>query len=119
MHALGCPSGTIHCETFAINARTTQARGIAWQERATEIAKLTVLETEFPLFAADLHIEPRLPSLVLFAGRVQSVAKIDQRSGAGGLVPQGRAITFRGSIMFARRLEQQSEIVGQLRRWRS
>lgn len=51
--------------TFAINARTAQARAINWSERATEIAKLTVLETEFPLFAADLHIEPRLPSLVL------------------------------------------------------
>jgi hypothetical protein len=50
---------------FAINARTAQARGIEWRDRATEIAKLTVLETEFPLFAADLHIEPRLPNLLL------------------------------------------------------
>jgi hypothetical protein len=50
---------------FATNARIAQARGINWVERAKEIAKLTVLQTEFPLFAADLDLEPRLPRLVL------------------------------------------------------
>jgi hypothetical protein len=35
--------------------------------RATEIAKLTCLQIEFPLFAADLSIEPRLPEWVLKA----------------------------------------------------
>ena len=50
---------------FATNARIAQSRGIDWLERSREIAKLTVLQTEFPLLAADLHIEPRLPRLVL------------------------------------------------------
>ncbi|MGH9174191.1 MAG: KAP family P-loop NTPase fold protein, partial [Vicinamibacterales bacterium] len=50
---------------FATNARIVQARGINWLDRAEEIAKLTVLQTEFPLLAADLHVEPRLPSLLL------------------------------------------------------
>lgn len=50
---------------FATNARVTEARGIAWRPRATEIAKLTVLQTEFPRLAADLHLEPNLPALLL------------------------------------------------------
>lgn len=50
---------------FATNARVIQARDIDWLARATEIAKLTVLQTEFPRLAADLHLEPRLPSLLL------------------------------------------------------
>jgi hypothetical protein len=50
---------------FATNARIAQARGVDWIERAKEIAKLTVLQTEFPLFAAVLDVEPRLPKLVL------------------------------------------------------
>lgn len=50
---------------FATNARTVQERGIAWIDRAPEVAKLTVLQTEFPSLAADLHIEPRLPDLLL------------------------------------------------------
>lgn len=50
---------------YATNARVIQARGIDWLARATEIAKLTVLQTEFPRLAADLHLEPRLPTLLL------------------------------------------------------
>ena len=50
---------------FATSARIAQSRGLDWLDRATEIAKLTALQTEFPLFAADLHREPRLPSLLL------------------------------------------------------
>ncbi len=50
---------------FAVNARRVQARRLRWIERATEIAKLTVFETEFPLFAPDLATEPRLPELLL------------------------------------------------------
>lgn len=51
---------------FATNARIAQARGLEWLARAPEIAKLTALQTEFPLFAADLYREPRLP-VFLFA----------------------------------------------------
>lgn len=50
---------------FAINARIAQARGVAWPSRAEEMAKLTVLQTEYPALADDLHIEPRLPWLLL------------------------------------------------------
>jgi len=50
---------------FATNVRIAEARGIEWKPRAREIAKLTVLETEFPVLAADLHHERRLPSFIL------------------------------------------------------
>lgn len=50
---------------YATNVRIAQARGISWPDRATEVAKLTVLQTEFPPVAADLLIEPRLPGLLL------------------------------------------------------
>lgn len=53
---------------FATHARLAQARGIAVVSRSAEIAKLMALETEFPLFAADLHHERRLPSLLLGLG---------------------------------------------------
>ena len=39
---------------FATNARIVQGRGIDWLPRAAEIAKLTVLQTEFPEVAAAL-----------------------------------------------------------------
>lgn len=51
--------------SFAVNARIAESRSIDWLVRAPEIAKLTALEIEFPLFAADLHVEPRLPTLLL------------------------------------------------------
>jgi KAP family P-loop domain len=50
---------------FATNSRIAESRGIEWLNRAAEIAKLTVFQTEFPRFAADLHREPRLPALLL------------------------------------------------------
>lgn len=50
---------------FAVNARIAQSRGIEWPGRAEEIAKLTVLQTEYSALADDLHIEPRLPRLLL------------------------------------------------------
>ena len=34
-------------------------------DRAAEIARLTCLQVEFPLFAADLTVDPRLPEFVL------------------------------------------------------
>lgn len=45
---------------FATTARVAQARGIDWRQRAEELAKLTVLQTEFPSVASDLRLEPRL-----------------------------------------------------------
>jgi hypothetical protein len=50
---------------FATTVRIAQSRDIDWLQRAREIAKLTVLQTEFPLLAVDLEYEPRLPSYLL------------------------------------------------------
>lgn len=50
---------------FVTDYRIAQARGIDARGIAPSIAKLTALRTEFPLFAADLVVEPRLPSLLL------------------------------------------------------
>lgn len=50
---------------FATTARVAQARRIDWKSRATEIAKLTVLQTEYPGLARDLHVENRLPTWLL------------------------------------------------------
>jgi len=66
---------------YATNVRIAQARGINWLDRAPEIAKLTVFQTEFPAFAADLLVQPRLPSLLLSPPDdiSQSVKEILQR----------------------------------------
>jgi Cdc6-like AAA superfamily ATPase len=45
---------------FAANARIAQSRKLSLQAHALELAKLTALQTEFPLFAAHLQSEPRL-----------------------------------------------------------
>lgn len=65
---------------FATNARVAQARGISWLERATEIAKLTVFQTEFPAFAADLINYPRLVDLLLFEGDEEARQAIGART---------------------------------------
>jgi hypothetical protein len=53
---------------FATNVRIAAARGLPWLPRAREIAKLTAFQTEFPLFANDLLVEPRLPNYLLNPG---------------------------------------------------
>ena len=50
---------------FATSARVAEARGLNWLPRSTEIAKLVVLQTEFPRLAADLRSYPRLIDLLL------------------------------------------------------
>ncbi len=56
---------------FVANFRLVQRRSASGMlpkdvhSRAAEIARLTCLQVEFPLFAADLTIEPRLPEYVL------------------------------------------------------
>jgi hypothetical protein len=45
---------------FATTARIASAREIDWQSKPVELAKLTVLRTEFPRFVQDLLIEPSL-----------------------------------------------------------
>ena len=54
---------------FAINARLTQSFIGRWVDRSDEIAVLTVLQTEFPLFYADLEHYPNLLSHVAHPGR--------------------------------------------------
>lgn len=51
--------------SFIRNAAIASHSGLDWQTRAREIAKLTVLDTEFPALGDDLRIEHRLPSLLL------------------------------------------------------
>jgi hypothetical protein len=45
---------------YATTVRIAQARGIAWLERAEELAVLTVLQTEFPAVAEEMRRVPRL-----------------------------------------------------------
>ncbi|MCE3552828.1 KAP family NTPase [Pseudonocardia sp. RS11V-5] len=52
---------------FATNVRIAQARGIDGLGRATEIAKLTVLQTEFASFATELQRFPKLAGWLLEA----------------------------------------------------
>jgi hypothetical protein len=56
---------------FAVTCHLLQRRQpeMFAMSRLTEIAKLVCLRSEFPLFAADLHIDPRLPQFVLEAAR--------------------------------------------------
>lgn len=53
---------------YATNVRLARSRleGI-WPDQARELAQLTALQTEFPDFASDLPIEPRLPRYLLDA----------------------------------------------------
>jgi hypothetical protein len=51
--------------SFVRSAAIAAHSGFEWRQRAREIAKLTVLDTEFPALGADLRLEPRLPELLL------------------------------------------------------
>ena len=50
---------------YATTCRVAQSRGIPWLDRATELAKLAVLKTEFPGFAADLLVQPKLAAALI------------------------------------------------------
>jgi hypothetical protein len=52
---------------FVANYRIAASRGLNALARATEIAKLTVFQTEFPLFVPYLLLEPNLPAMILAA----------------------------------------------------
>ena len=45
---------------FATNARIADARDVEWRDNPAKLAKLVVLRTEFPVFANDLQLEPKL-----------------------------------------------------------
>ena len=45
---------------FATTARLADARGVSWRDKPAMVAKLTVLQTEFPTFINSLRLEPRL-----------------------------------------------------------
>lgn len=55
-----------------IRCRAGAVEGSA-KNRAYELAKLVCMRVEFPLFAADLHLNPRLPEFVLHLGEGGSV----------------------------------------------
>ena len=61
--------------------------GLSRLPRAREIAKLTALQTEFPLFANDLLVEPRLPHYLLNPGSAPHLAPTSSRSTASNLSP--------------------------------
>lgn len=75
---------------YATNVRVAEARGFAWLERAAEIAKLTVFQTEFPTFATDLISQPRLVELLLdrskdrTPGQIAVLARYEQDGSAEG-----------------------------------
>jgi KAP-like P-loop domain-containing protein len=79
---------------FATEARIAQSRGIAWPDRGPEIAKLVVLRTEFPNFAADLFEVPHLPSLFIAPvldnepDRVKALVAKQNRSAPDDLLPE-------------------------------
>src|SRR5262249_7003463 len=51
---------------YATNVRIVRSRlPDVWPARARQIARLTTFQTEFPEFAADLSLEPRLPRFLL------------------------------------------------------
>lgn len=58
--------------------------------RFREIAKLVCLRCEFPLFAADLHVDPRLPERVLDAVREIADGADPARLGRAGAYAEGR-----------------------------
>ena len=77
---------------FAANARIADAHGIEWIDRAEEIAKFTVLQTEFPAVAEDLRLEPRLPELLLRPPRFPTAlqASLLRRHDVGMTGPDGQ-----------------------------
>jgi hypothetical protein len=108
---------------FAANARIAGAHQIVWIERAEEIAKLTVLQTEFPSVARDLRREPRLPELLLHPPRQPSptLAELLERHdvGAGrdsGEIGGGARATSR-LLAGAGRTEMVHTQRGELRRY--
>ena len=55
---------------YATNVRIVRSRlPAAWPARRREIARLTAFQTEFPDFAEDLPLEPRLPRFLLELSR--------------------------------------------------
>jgi hypothetical protein len=61
------------------------------EERASEIGKLVCLKTEFPIFAADLQLDHRLPALVLQIRQDGQVADDDLRKAFVGVSPSALA----------------------------
>jgi hypothetical protein len=76
---------------YATLCRIAQARGFDWLDRATEIAMLTALRTEFPAFAADLLQKPRLIEQLLGHDAIESAAddRILAKYRAGGARADG------------------------------
>jgi hypothetical protein len=59
------------------------------QERASEVAKLVCLRTEFPLFAADLQLDARLPKLTLMLREKLELTL--EKCGLHGVAPEAFA----------------------------
>jgi hypothetical protein len=73
---------------YATNARIVRSRlPDVWPKRARQIARLTTFQTEFPDFAADLALEPRLPRFLLDASDAPESELVDQALSRWNLSP--------------------------------
>jgi len=50
---------------FVRSVVVAERRGFDWESRVEEIAKIVVLDTEFPSLGQDIRLDPRLPRLIL------------------------------------------------------
>lgn len=53
--------------SFARTVAVAESRGVPWEGRELEVAKLVVLESEFPHLARDMRVDHRLPGFILEA----------------------------------------------------
>jgi len=73
---------------YATNVRIVRSRiPDTWPSRAREVARLTAFQTEFPDFAADLPIEPRLPRFLLNATDAPASAAVSHALARWNLNP--------------------------------
>jgi KAP family P-loop domain len=70
-------NGFVLAYRLALRRSTEGAVDSGISKRASEMAKLVCLRTEFPLFAADLRIDARIPQAVLELSRDQNLTRAD------------------------------------------
>jgi hypothetical protein len=97
---------------FATDYRIAQARGIDALGSARSIAKLTAIRTEFPLFAADLVTEPRLPSMLLnppaATGRLKEL--LDRHKLPSKEEPSPKNLTATDPVLVEETVEKQEQL---------
>jgi hypothetical protein len=78
---------------FRLALRRAAERSIAGdvEARASEVAKLVCLKTEFPLFAADLELDARLPDIALRFSEGEEPDEVDLRKAFPGVSDEALA----------------------------